>query len=122
MISEAGCARFSPIGGFMRCVRCGSENVESQLFQEDLGTSTMTRTSTRQIGHGVLYWVFLGWWIWIIKLVLWIIAFIPMAILKLLRKRRYRTTTVESTVRNIQYRTVYTCRACGNVWSKVSRQ
>ena len=113
---------FCPPEVVMHCVKCGSENVESQLFQEDLGTSTVTKTRTKQIGHGVLYWIFLGWWIWIFKLVFWIVAFIPMAILKALRKKRMKTTTVESTIRHIQYRTVYTCKNCGNVWSTVSKQ
>lgn len=109
----------------MRCEKCGSENVESQLFQEDLGTSTISKTKskTKQQGHGVLYWILLGWWIWLPKLILWIVAFIPMAILKALRKKKSKTssTTVESTVRNLQYKTVYTCKNCGNVWSVVSK-
>ena len=119
--SSAG-AGLCPQEVAMHCAKCGSGNIESQLFQEDLGTSTVFKTKTRQLGHGLFYWIFLGWWIWIFKLVLWIVAFIPMAILKALRKKRTKTTTVESTVRHIQYRTVFTCKNCGNVWSAITRQ
>ena len=106
----------------MICKKCGSENIETQLFQEDLGASHISTTKTSQLGHGILYWIFLGWWIWIFKLILWFIAFIPMAILKILRKKKTKSTTVESTVRNIQYRTVCTCKNCGYVWSVISKQ
>ena len=102
----------------MKCPQCGSEHVESQLFQEDLGSSTVSKTksSSKQGGHGVLYWIFLGWWIWLPKLLLWIVAFIPMAILKALRKKKTKgkSTTTETTVRNLQYKTVYTCKDCGH--------
>ena len=105
----------------MKCKKCGSENVESKQYQEDLGSSTVSKTKTKQLGHGVLYWIFLGWWIWIFKLVLWIVMFIPMAILKALRKKKTKTTTVETTVKHVQYRTVFTCKDCGYTWSVVSK-
>ena len=115
---------FKSRGLKMNCPKCGSENVTSQTFQENLGTSTISKTKsrTKTVGHGVLYWIFLGWWIWLPKLILWIIAFPFMLILRLFRKKKTKgsSTTVESTVNNIQYKTVYTCADCGNSWSTTS--
>lgn len=105
----------------MKCVSCGSEHVKSQLFQEDLGESTTSKTKTKTAGHGVVYWIFLGWWIWLPKLLLWIVAFIPMAILKALRKKKTKSSTVSSTIKNVQYKTVYTCEDCGHTWSAVTK-
>ena len=74
----------------MNCPKCGSENVTSQMFQENLGTSTIskTKTKTKTAGHGVLYWIFLGWWIWLPKLIFWIVAFPFMFIVSLFKKKK----------------------------------
>ena len=79
----------------MNCPKCGSENVTSQTFQENLGTSTISKTKskTKTVGHGVLYWIFLGWWIWLPKLIHWIIAFPYMLILRLFRKKSMKNKT-----------------------------
>ena len=117
----------------MNCKKCGSENVDTQFFREDLGSSTISKSKssekskTKELGHGFLYWLFLGWWIWIFKLVFWIVFFIPMAILRLLRRKKTKTnstskeTSVETTVNRIEYRTLYTCRDCGYVWKVVTK-
>ena len=108
----------------MRCPKCGSENVQTQVFQENRGAKTFTTTKSKykEKGHGCIWWLFIGWWWWIIDLLLWIFLFIPRLILRLFaapfKKKKYKGTSasVSSTVNDIAYTTVCTCQNCGHVW------
>ena len=104
------------------CPRCQSPYVKMDTFQEQ-GKSVTTGVSSTVLTekrHGFFWWFFIGWWWSIIKLFFWIIAFIPMAIIRAGRRKKYvgKTTTVNTTVNNIQYTTVCTCQNCGYVWKK----
>ena len=55
----------------MQCPKCGSENVNVQVVSE-------THLSTKH--HGVVYWLFVGWW-WIP--VKWIFLTVPALIVKI---------------------------------------
>ena len=110
----------------MNCPKCGSGDVSVNTFQEDHGSVTTARTTSKykEKGHGCLWWLTIGWWWWIVDLLSWIFFFIPRLILRLFaapfKKKRYRGTssTVSTTVNNISYQTVCTCQNCGYHWKK----
>jgi len=104
------------------CPKCHSTRVSVQTFQEQKQSVT-TGVSTTNIvekKHGCAWWLFIGWWWVIIKGFLWIIAFIPMAIIRAGRRRKYQgiTKTVNTTINNIDYKVVCTCHNCGNIWQR----
>lgn len=111
--------------GVLFCPKCGSEDISKQIFQENRGSKTVTHTSSRykEVGHGCLWWLLIGWWWWIVDLWLWIWFFIPRLILRLFaapfKKKKYKgkSTSVSETVNDISYRTVCTCQKCGHTWS-----
>ncbi len=102
------------------CPRCHSYNITTQTFQEQKQSVTtgVSSTNLREKRHGFIWWLFVGWWWMIIKGILWVIAFIPMALIRAGRKRKYvgTTKTVNTTVNSIQYRVICTCHSCGNTW------
>ncbi len=80
----------------MICPRCGSDDCTAQIV-----TSTQLVTAH----HGLLWWVFLGWW-WVpLK---WV-CFFPLALLaKIFAPRRQKL--------NQQIGSMWVCHSCGNVW------
>ena len=104
------------------CPKCHSANVSVQTFQEQRQSVT-TGVSTTNIvekKHGCAWWLFVGWWWSIIKGIFWIVAFIPMAIIRAGRRRKYTgtTKTINTTINNIDYKVIYTCHNCGNIWKR----
>ncbi len=75
----------------MVCPKCGSENVNVQAV-----------TTVSKKKHGIMWWLLVSWWIWIF----WLLAFIPMAIIKLLKGKKYVSKTHTQAV----------CQNCGNSW------
>lgn len=104
------------------CPKCGSTNIRSETFQEqDQSVTTgVSKTKLVEKRHGFFWWLLIGWWWMIIKAVLWIVAFIPMALIRAGRRKKYvgTTTTVNTTKNRIQYRIVCTCQDCGHIWKK----
>lgn len=104
----------------MFCPKCGSQNVDAQLYQENIGGTTVTKTKSkyRQKGHGCLWWLMIGWWWWIVDLLLWIFVFPIRLIAQLFKKKKYvgQSTSVASTHNQVQYKTVYLCKSCGYHW------
>ncbi len=104
----------------MRCPKCGSPNVDVQLYQENQGGETVTRTTSkyREKGHGCLWWLLIGWWWWIVDLLLWIFVFPFRFLVQLFKKKKYvgNSTTVSSTNCQIRYKTVHLCKSCGHHW------
>ena len=100
------------------CPKCGSNNVDIQLHQENQGSTTVTNTKSKykQKGHGILWWLCIGWWWWIVEIMLWIVAFIPMLLIKCFRKKKYtgKSTSVASTKNVVTYKSVCLCKNCGN--------
>ena len=86
----------------MICPKCGNDNVSVQTMSENLGTSTVTKTKSKykEKGHGILWWLCIGWWWWMVDLCIWIVAFFPRLILRLFaapfKKKKYTgsSTTV----------------------------
>ncbi|MBQ5316132.1 MAG: hypothetical protein J6I96_01105 [Oscillospiraceae bacterium] len=113
------------INGTLYCPKCGSEDITKQVFQENKGNTTITKTTSKykEQGHGCLWWLLIGWWWWMVDLCIWIFAFVPRLIIGLIasstKKRKYKgsSTSVSQTVNEITYRTVCTCQKCGNTWS-----
>ena len=113
--------------GGMVCSRCGGNNVQVQVIQENQGGSTITKTSgtMKEKRHGLLWWLFIGWWWWMVDLCLWIFAFPYRLIVGLFgkiffpRKKKYTTnsTSVSTTSNRIVYKKVCTCQSCGYSWN-----
>ena len=92
----------------MICPKCGSSNVFVQ--QVETGSVGTSRTVVTKHTHGLLYWLFIGWWIWIFKLVL-----LPFRLLFGHTKKVGKATTISGT-KNI-HSTRATCQNCGHTWS-----
>ena len=104
------------------CPQCGAANISFQMFQENAGTTTVSKTKSKykQKGHGLLWWLFIGWWWWIIDLFLWIFLFPIRAIVALTKKKKYKgkSTTVQQTINQVAYKTMCLCGNCGYTWVK----
>lgn len=104
----------------LTCEVCGSQNVTVQVVQENAKSVTKSRTRGKitQKKHGILWWVFIGSWWWIIDLLLWIFAFPVRFLVALFRKKKYKVKSTTTTVQNnkIAYIKICTCQNCGNVW------
>lgn len=108
----------------MVCPKCGNDNVSVQTMSENLGTSTVSKTKSKykEKGHGILWWLCIGWWWWMVDLCIWIVAFFPRLILRLFaapfKKKKYigSSTTVSESMNKIKYRTICTCQNCGYHW------
>lgn len=119
-IDETLFPKIAERNGNMICPKCGSESVEVQVFQENRASvaRTKTKTKTKQVGHGCLWWLMIGWWWWIVELMLWVFAFVPMLISKILKKKKYKSTGSSQTVtkHNVTYKKVCVCQDCGHSW------
>ena len=102
------------------CPKCGRANVKVQIFQEDAGTTTVSKTKSKykEKGHGLIWWLCIGSWWWIIDLMLWLCLFPVKLIQAMTRKKKYKgkSKTVSQTVNHVNYKTVYLCEACGHSW------
>lgn len=111
---------------FMYCKKCGATNIYTEVFQEQTGGKTITKTKSKykEVGHGCLWWLLIGWWWWIVDLFLWVFAFLPRLILRLFaapfKKKKYvdKSTSISSTKNQIRYKTIYVCQNCGYRWDK----
>ncbi len=47
----------------MVCPKCGSENVDVNVQQENNGSTTISKTKSKykEKGHGCLWWLLVGW-------------------------------------------------------------
>lgn len=109
----------------MVCPKCKSENVKTETFQEQKGNQTTTRTKSKykEKGHGILWWLTIGWWWWIVDLASWFCFFVPRLILRLFsapfKKKKYKGTesAVSTTKNKVVYKTICTCQNCGHSWT-----
>ena len=108
----------------MVCPNCGGKNVSVQTFSEQVGTTSISNTTSKykEKGHGILWWLCIGWWWWIVDLLTWIFMFFPRLIMRLFsspyKKKKYvgNSTTVSTSTNQYRYRTVCTCQSCGYHW------
>ncbi len=102
------------------CPKCGSDDVSVETFQENLGTTTISKEKFKfkRAGHGLLWWLFIGWWWWMVDLFLWVCLFPIRLLAQIFKKKKYKGTArrVSQSVNEVAYKKVFTCRACGNSW------
>ena len=80
------------------CQKCGGRHVNLQV----VSTFKLRR------GHGLLWWLFIGWWWMLFVFLFWIVAFIPMLIIRLIRGPKYRIKS--------KTHTEAVCQSCGHHW------
>lgn len=99
----------------MFCPNCGSDNVFIQQVSQ--GSQSKTKTKVYETHHGCLYWVFIGWWIWIFK-VLWDLFLLCMTggLSIFFKKKKQVGKEVGKTTTTNNNKTVATCQKCGNTW------
>lgn len=106
------------------CPRCGSRNVEIQLFKEDTGSQTITtgQSKYKEKGHGCLWWLLIGWWWWVIDLCMWVFAFPLRFLYQIFKKKKYvgSSTSVSTTKNSFEYRSECLCKDCGHHWKASS--
>lgn len=113
-----------PVNGSFQiaCPKCGSTNIDIQMIQENLGSRTVTETKSkyREKRHGCLWALAIGWWWWIVDLMLWICFFPIRFLIQLFKKRDYtgNSKSVSSTESIISRKTICLCKNCGNHWIK----
>lgn len=83
----------------MICPQCGSSNVNVQV---------VTETKLKKKGHGLAWWIFVGWWWWIFEIFLWLFLTIPRLIIAFLRPTKYKTETT--------HKSMCVCQNCGYHW------
>lgn len=95
----------------LRCPKCGSTDVQTKMFQENKGSTTIGigMGGKQKKSHGCLYWCTIGWFIWLMK---WTIGFIP----ALIGKIRHSGVGVAKSKNQIDYKTVHICQHCGNTF------
>lgn len=76
----------------MKCSKCGSENVNVQLV-----------TKVKNKKHGIIYWLFIGWWL---EPVMWIFLTLPWLIIKIFKPKQVTSKTQSKAV----------CQNCGHTW------
>lgn len=76
----------------MKCKKCGSENVNIQAVAE-----------LKKKKHGIMYWLFIGWWL---ELIMWIVFTLPWLIIKILKPKNYKTKITKQAI----------CQSCGYSW------
>lgn len=94
----------------IKCHNCGSNNINIQ--REEVGNISTSKTRYRERKrHGLLYWLFIGWWFLMFKIV-----FIPFTILfgkNNKSKGEFNTVTASKTIN----KKIAICQNCGNHWN-----
>lgn len=81
----------------MQCPRCHSQFVNVQV---------VTETKLKDKHHGVLWWLFVGWW-WIPTK--WLFFTLPALIFKLFSHKKQKVVSKQQTV--------CVCQTCGFRWN-----
>jgi len=100
------------------CNKCGSDNINFQREQSGSFGGSLHSFGGNKSGHGIIWWVFIGWWYvffkWVWKIGL---AFATMGLSLLFRRReakKVKGSTISAT--KTFNRTVAVCQSCGNTW------
>ena len=119
---ECGKETSKPAASGLVCPKCGSNNIDIQLHQEETGSQTTTKTKSKykETGHGLIWWICIGSWWWIIDLTLWICFFPIKLVTSLTKKKKYKgqSTSVASTTKTVSYKSICLCKNCGYNWEK----
>lgn len=76
----------------MKCPKCNNENVLIQAV-----------TTVKNKRHGVLYWLFIGWWL---EIIMWLFLTLPWLIIKIFKPNKVKSNTHSEAV----------CQSCGYRW------
>lgn len=80
----------------MKCNKCQSENVNIQII---------TETKSKATHHGILYWLFIGWWL---EFLLWFFLTIPRLLIAIFVPKKKKIITTQ--------KNMAVCQNCGNTW------
>ena len=81
------------------CTKCRSDNITYQVVAN-------TKTKNRSIG----WWIYFILFGWIIELMMWLFATIPMLLIRIFHKGKVETKS----------ETLAICQNCGNTWKIAS--
>ena len=76
----------------MVCKKCKSTNVTVQAV-----------TEIKKKRKGVLYWLFIGWWL---EMIMWVVLTLPWLIIKIFKPKEYKNKITSMAV----------CQDCGYSW------
>lgn len=94
----------------MKCPKCGSRDVNAQVVNE-------TDTYIVRKHHGILWWIFIGWWWLPLKWALQFIVFNIFAVIYwLLKTPKYKQVTRHQKV------SMWVCQDCGYTWEAHRRR
>ena len=85
----------------MKCPKCGSNNITFQIVSEQ-------KLKTKH--HGVLYWMFIGWWL---LPIMWLFFTFYMILGSLFGHKRQKIVTI--------HRSMAVCQNCGYSWKQNNR-
>jgi len=103
------------------CSKCGSDNISYQREQTASFGGSFHKFGGGKSGHGCLWWLFVGWWIWIF----WVFKFMFDVILAcctlglslLFRRKRNSGINGGAIIANKSInRTMAVCQNCGHSW------
>lgn len=95
------------------CSRCGGSNISFQR-EETASIGGSMHSLNDKKGHGLFYWIFIGWWLWIFK---WMMALCTLGIsLLFTRKKKDGIKGKTLTANKTFNRTMAICQDCGNTW------
>lgn len=100
-----------------KCPKCNSANINYQREQNTSiggGIHKLNRTS----GHGCLYWLLFGWWVWIFKLMWEMLKFLCTCGLSLFFRKKSTKAADGHTISASKSfnRTMAVCQSCGHSW------
>lgn len=107
----------SPTSAYRGCPKCGSGSVtyqREQNFSASGGTQTM-KWKPANGNHGCLYWLFIGWWIWFLKLMFHVCTLGIFLIFG--KKKQGKWVGKSATVNKSFNRTMAVCQSCGYSWT-----
>lgn len=76
----------------MQCPKCESNNVNVQAI-----------SIVKNKHHGILYWLFIGWWL---EIFMWLFLTLPWLIIKIFKPNKIKTKVKSYAV----------CQNCGHKW------
>jgi len=96
-----------------QCSKCGSENVNFQR-EESFNLGGSTHSFKSKGGHGIIWWICIGWWLKIFKFML-AISTLGLSLL-FTRKSGGRTKGRTLSASKTFNKTMAVCQSCGNAW------
>ena len=80
----------------MKCPKCSSGNVNVQV---------VTTSELKRKHRGIMYWLFIGWWL---EIILWCFFAIPRLFIALFIPKQQKLVT--------KHKNVAICQNCGHSW------